>query len=65
MAAWIGCIAGTHTESEFREALTLAGLDEIEIRETHRVPEHAGAAIIRLENRLSARPASSASATVS
>jgi ubiquinone/menaquinone biosynthesis C-methylase UbiE len=47
MAAWTGCIAGALTEAEFRNALTNAGLGEIEIHETHRVHEHAAAAIIR------------------
>ena len=47
MAAWTGCIAGALTEAEFRAALESAGFEEIEIRETHRVHEHAGAAIIR------------------
>jgi arsenite methyltransferase len=47
MAAWTGCIAGALTEAEFREALAAAGLEQVEIRETHRVHEHAGAAIIR------------------
>jgi arsenite methyltransferase len=47
MAAWTGCIAGALTETEFRSALQSAGFEDIEIRETHRVHEHAGAAIIR------------------
>jgi arsenite methyltransferase len=47
MAAWTGCIAGALTESEFREILGAAGLDEIEIRPTHQVHAHASAAIIR------------------
>jgi SAM-dependent methyltransferase len=47
MAAWTGCIAGALTVSEFRDVLEAAGLDEIEIRETHRVHEHAASAIIR------------------
>jgi ubiquinone/menaquinone biosynthesis C-methylase UbiE len=47
MAAWTGCIAGALTEAEFRSALEDAGFEKIEIRETHRVHEHAGAAIIR------------------
>ncbi|HLY50129.1 MAG TPA: arsenite methyltransferase [Solirubrobacteraceae bacterium] len=47
MSAWTGCIAGALTEAEFRGALEGAGFEEIEIRETHRVHEHAGAAIIR------------------
>lgn len=47
MAAWTGCVAGALTEADFRATLEAAGFDEIEIRETHRVHEHAGAAIIR------------------
>jgi arsenite methyltransferase len=47
MAAWTGCIAGALTQAEFRSALQDAGFEEIEIHETHRVHEHAGAAIIR------------------
>jgi SAM-dependent methyltransferase len=47
MAAWTGCIAGALTEAELRQALAAAGLEEVEIRETHRVHAHAGAAIIR------------------
>ncbi len=47
MQAWTGCIAGALTETEFRAALTAAGLEQIEIQETHRVHEHAAAAIIR------------------
>ncbi len=47
MAAWTGCVAGALTEAEFRAALQAAGLAQVEIRETHRVHEHAAAAIIR------------------
>ncbi len=47
MAAWTGCVAGALTETEFRQTLRNAGFDDIEIRETHRVHEHAAAAIIR------------------
>ena len=47
VAAWTGCIAGALTETEFRTALRDAGFESIEIRETHRVHEHAAAAIIR------------------
>jgi arsenite methyltransferase len=47
MAAWTGCIAGALTETEFRAALKDAGFEQIEIRDTHRVHEHAAAAIIR------------------
>jgi arsenite methyltransferase len=47
VAAWTGCIAGALTETEFRSALTAAGLTDVEIRETHRVHEHAASAIVR------------------
>ena len=47
MQQWTGCIAGALTEAEFRHELEAAGFSEIEIRETHRAHEHAGAAIIR------------------
>jgi ubiquinone/menaquinone biosynthesis C-methylase UbiE len=44
---WTGCIAGALTREEFERELGAAGFDEIEVRETHRVHEHAGSAIIR------------------
>jgi arsenite methyltransferase len=47
MAQWTGCIAGALTRREFEDALTSAGLADIEIRETHRVHEHAASAIVR------------------
>ena len=47
MAAWTGCVAGALTRSQFEQALTAAGFADIEIRETHRVHEHAASAIIR------------------
>jgi ubiquinone/menaquinone biosynthesis C-methylase UbiE len=47
MRQWTGCIAGALTRAEFEHALYAAGFDDIEIRETHRVHEHAAAAIIR------------------
>lgn len=47
MAAWTGCIAGALTREEFGQTLAAAGLGAVEIRETHRVHEHAAAAIIR------------------
>jgi ubiquinone/menaquinone biosynthesis C-methylase UbiE len=47
MAAWTGCIGGALTEGEFRDALADAGFVEVDIRETHRVHEHAAAAIVR------------------
>lgn len=47
MAAYTGCIAGALTRQEFEEALTAAGLADIEIRETHRVHDQAASAIVR------------------
>jgi arsenite methyltransferase len=47
MRQWTGCIAGALTEAEYREQLAAAGLAEVELRETHRVHAHAGAAIVR------------------
>jgi arsenite methyltransferase len=47
MQQWTGCIAGALTRDEFEHALAAAGLEEIEINETHRVHEHASSAIIR------------------
>jgi SAM-dependent methyltransferase len=47
MAQWTGCIAGALTEDEFRRELEAAGFEGIEIRETHRVHDRAGSAIIR------------------
>jgi arsenite methyltransferase len=47
IAEWTGCIAGALTRREFEEALSAAGLEDIEITETHRVHEMAGSAIIR------------------
>ncbi|MGH2956073.1 MAG: arsenite methyltransferase [Solirubrobacterales bacterium] len=47
MEQWTGCIAGALTEPEFAAGLRAAGFEEIEVRETHRVHEQAGSAIIR------------------
>jgi arsenite methyltransferase len=47
MQQFTGCIAGALTRREFERALVVAGLDDIEIVETHRVHEHAGSAIVR------------------
>ena len=47
MQQWTGCIAGALTEADFRRELDTAGFTEVEIRETHRVHDHAGSAIIR------------------
>jgi ubiquinone/menaquinone biosynthesis C-methylase UbiE len=47
VAAWTGCIAGALTEAQFRAALRDSGLEDVEIRRTHRVHEHASSAIVR------------------
>jgi arsenite methyltransferase len=47
MQAWTGCIAGALPRAEFEQALTDAGLVDVEIRETHRVHAHASSAIVR------------------
>jgi ubiquinone/menaquinone biosynthesis C-methylase UbiE len=47
MQQWTGCIAGALTADDFRGELAAAGFEQIEIRETHRVHEQAGSAIIR------------------
>jgi len=44
---WTGCIAGALTEADFRRELDAAGFADIELRETHRVHDHAASAIIR------------------
>jgi arsenite methyltransferase len=47
MEKWTGCIAGALTEADFRRELGEAGFRDIEVRETHRVHDQAGSAIIR------------------
>jgi arsenite methyltransferase len=47
MQQWTGCIAGALTAADFSGELAAAGFEEIEIRETHRVHDQAGSAIIR------------------
>jgi arsenite methyltransferase len=47
MAQWTGCVAGALTRREYEEGLVAAGLDDVEIVETHRVHEHAASAIVR------------------
>ncbi|MCW2958156.1 MAG: arsM [Solirubrobacterales bacterium] len=47
VAAWTGCIAGALTREQFEGSLAAAGLEDVEIRETHRVHEHAASAIVR------------------
>jgi SAM-dependent methyltransferase len=57
MAAYTGCIAGALTEDDYGAALVAAGLVDIEIRDTHRVHEHARSAIIRARKPLQPAPA--------
>ncbi len=47
MRQWTGCIAGALTEGNFNRELAAAGFHDVEIRETHRVHDQAGSAIIR------------------
>jgi arsenite methyltransferase len=47
MQQWTGCIAGALTHGQFEAMLADEGLVDVEIRETHRVHEHASSAIIR------------------
>ena len=47
MEQWTGCIAGALTRGQFEAMLADEGLVDVEIRETHRVHEHAGSAIVR------------------
>lgn len=47
MAVWTACIAGALTRTEFEHALSAAGFVGVEITETKRVHESAGAAIMR------------------
>jgi arsenite methyltransferase len=44
---WTGCIAGALTRDEFERQLRAAGFERVEVRETHRVHEQAGSAIVR------------------
>jgi arsenite methyltransferase len=47
MQQWTGCVAGALTRGQFEAMLADEGLVDIEIRETHRVHQHASSAIIR------------------
>jgi SAM-dependent methyltransferase len=47
MQQWTGCVAGALTRAEYETALAAAGLTDVEVRESHRVHEHAASAIIR------------------
>jgi arsenite methyltransferase len=46
MEQWTGCVAGALTRAEYEDALGKAGLVDVDIRETHRVHEHAASAIV-------------------
>jgi arsenite methyltransferase len=47
MQQWTGCVAGALTEAEFHTALATAGFEDIQIRHSHRVHEHASSGIVR------------------
>jgi ubiquinone/menaquinone biosynthesis C-methylase UbiE len=47
MQQWTGCIAGALTREEYERHLSAAGFVDVEVRETHRVHESAGSAIVR------------------
>jgi arsenite methyltransferase len=47
MQQWTGCVAGALTNEEFVQTIRDSGLEDIELRPTHRVHEHAISAIIR------------------
>ncbi|HEX2054446.1 MAG TPA: arsenite methyltransferase [Actinomycetota bacterium] len=47
MQSWTGCVAGALTRSQYIDLLAAAGLEDIEVTETHRVHEAAGSAIVR------------------
>ena len=61
MAQWTICCPAMHlTQDEFERALAGAGLIDDEIREAHRVHEHAGSAVIPARKPASWTPAGSA-----
>jgi arsenite methyltransferase len=47
MQQWTGCVAGALTGREYKAVLLAVGFSDVEISETHRVHEHAAAAVIR------------------
>jgi arsenite methyltransferase len=47
LAQYVGCVAGALTRDQYVQQLAAAGLEGIEVVETHRVQEHAGSAIVR------------------
>jgi len=44
---WTGCVAGALTRDDYTRLLVGAGLVDVEIRESHRVHEHASSVIVR------------------
>ncbi len=52
MEQWTGCVAGALTREGFESELSAAGFEAIEVRETHRVHEHAASSIVRARLRL-------------
>jgi ubiquinone/menaquinone biosynthesis C-methylase UbiE len=51
MRQWTGCIAGALTRDQYERHLAAAGLEEIEVRETHRVHAAAASATVRARKR--------------
>lgn len=47
MDAFSGCVAGALTRVEYEQKLSAAGFVEVDVRDTHRVHEHAASAIVR------------------
>jgi arsenite methyltransferase len=47
MQQYTGCVAGALTATDFEGILAGAGLEDIEVTETHRVHDYAGSAIVR------------------
>jgi SAM-dependent methyltransferase len=47
MQQWTGCVAGALTRGQFEAVLAGEGFVDVEIRQTHRVHEHAASAIVR------------------
>ena len=47
ISAYTGCIAGALTREQFTDALTNAGLVDVELNETHRVHAQAASEITR------------------
>jgi arsenite methyltransferase len=47
--SFVGCVAGALSESEYREGLETAGLEDIEVRFTHRVADGMHSAVVRAQ----------------